>query len=280
MTEDELTRLITVARERPLRDARTIRRGPNKGQLLANVASHRAEALEHTGLERALIYKTLVTTGLRLNELRTLTVGDLSFGDVPFLKLKHSNEKNRKGSTIAIRSDLASELKQWTADKEPSDSVFYVPVRLLDILNRDLEMAEIPKADADGRVVHIHALRHSFGTRLSVAGVAPRTAQAAMRHSNISLTMNTYTDARLLDTAEAVESLPPIRLIDNASSSDAPMDAPDPGNPGVLEGSGDQMAKPDTSRHNSENPYKTLGFVGFSEASAVNVEHESATITM
>jgi hypothetical protein len=74
-------------------------------------------------------------------------------------------------------------------------------------MNRDLEAEGIPKRDADGCVVHIHALRHSFGTHLSLAGVAPRTAQAAMRHSNISLTMNTYTDARLLDTATAIESM-------------------------------------------------------------------------
>ena len=62
--------------------------------------------------------------------------------------------------------------------------------------------------------MHVHALRHSFGTHLSIAGVAPRVAQAAMRHSNISLTMGTYTDARLLDTAQAVESLPSLPIAD------------------------------------------------------------------
>ena len=45
-----------------------------------------------------------------------------------------------------------------------------------------------------------------------MAGVAPRVAQAAMRHGNISLTMNTYTYARLLDIAAAVESLPNLPL--------------------------------------------------------------------
>jgi len=43
---------------------------------------------------------------------------------------------------------------------------------------------------------------------LSKAGVFPRTAQAAMRHSRIDLTMNVYTDAVALDIAKAVESLP------------------------------------------------------------------------
>ena len=58
----------------------------------------------------------------------------------------------------------------------------------------------------------VHALRHSFGTLLSKCSVAPRTAQAAMRHSTIDLTMNTYTDPRLLDLHQAVASLPNLPL--------------------------------------------------------------------
>jgi hypothetical protein len=42
---------------------------------------------------------------------------------------------------------------------------------------------------------------------LSKASVAPRVAQSMMRHSKLELTMNTYTDARLLDTASAIESV-------------------------------------------------------------------------
>jgi len=56
--------------------------------------------------------------------------------------------------------------------------------------------------------VAIHALRHTFGTHLSLAGVLPRTAQAAMRHSRLELTMNVYTDPVLLDVAGAVNALP------------------------------------------------------------------------
>ncbi len=213
LTEDELTRLLDAARRRPLEHAMTVYRGSNKGKLLAKVPDERKSKLERLGTERALIYKTAVLTGLRLNELRTLTCRDLSFGDVPFIKLNHSNEKNRQGSTLAMRSDLAEELRAWIAERERGDRVFEVPSGLLRIMDRDLKAAGIPKKDADGCVVHVHALRHSFGTHLSKAGVAPRVAQAAMRHSNIALTMGTYTDARLLDTAQAVESLPMMRTL-------------------------------------------------------------------
>ena len=37
---------------------------------------------------------------------------------------------------------------------------------------------------------------------------APRTARAAMRHSSIDLTMNVYTDPKLLDVHGALNSLP------------------------------------------------------------------------
>jgi len=71
---------------------------------------------------------------------------------------------------------------------------------------------KIDKRDERGRTVDVHALRHTFGTHLSKGGVAPRTAQAAMRHSTIDLTMNVYTDPRLLDVAGAMEALPALPL--------------------------------------------------------------------
>ncbi len=90
--------------------------------------------------------------------------------------------------------------------------LFTVPDKLVKILNRDLKLAGIAKRDEWGRTVDVHALRHCFGTLLSRSGVAPRTAQAAMRHSTIDLTMNVYTDPKLLDIHQAVESLPAMPL--------------------------------------------------------------------
>src|SRR5262249_32006091 len=65
-----------------------------------------------------------------------------------------------------------------------------------------------------GRKLDVHALRHTFGTLLSKGGVAPRTAQEAMRHSDIDLTMNVYTDPKLLDVRGALDALPMLPLSD------------------------------------------------------------------
>jgi integrase len=79
-------------------------------------------------------------------------------------------------------------------------------------------MAGIPKVDERGWTLDVHALRHTFGTDLSKAGVAPRIAQEAMRHSDIKLTMKVYTDPKLLDVAGAVDALPPLP-IDSAANA-------------------------------------------------------------
>ncbi|MGB2819488.1 MAG: hypothetical protein WBF17_00800 [Phycisphaerae bacterium] len=52
------------------------------------------------------------------------------------------------------------------------------------IFDADIQAAGIPRTDQRGRIVDIHALRHTFGTHLSAAGVHPRTAKAAIRHGN------------------------------------------------------------------------------------------------
>ncbi len=270
MTDDELERLLGAARQRPLDDALTIRKGPKKGEKLAKVSDDRKSELLRLGEERALIYKTAVLTGLRLNELRILINSDLSFGDVPFVRLRSTNEKNRKGSTLPLRSDLAVELKEWTNGKDREAPVFVVPAGLLRIMNRDLIVAKIPKHDVDGCVVHVHALRHSFGTHLSLGGVLPRTAQAAMRHSNISLTMNTYTDSRLLDIASAVESIQLFRTL-------APNLAPDSVDYGQIESIPDHFEGSKASGVETKKPRNPLRITGFSLIGPAGFEPTTST---
>jgi len=246
LTEAELVRLLDVARRRPLLDAMTIRRGKDKGKPLADVRPQVRARLETLGRERARIYKTLVLTGLRKGELASLTVGDLALdADRPHAALRAAAEKNRRGSKIALRADLVTDLEQWIADRLASlrdtckasgdplpaylpaeTPLFTVPAGLVRILDRDLVAAGIArrvkdeetgkvwidKRDDRGRTVDVHALRTSFGTLLSKGGVSPRTAQAAMRHGSIALTMQTYTDPRLLDVAGAMDALPSLPL--------------------------------------------------------------------
>ena len=245
MTEAELMRLLDATHRRPLLDAMTIRRGSNKGKPIANVGDERRRKLERLGRERALIYKTYLLTGLRKSELASLTVASLELdGPMPYAVLNAAEEKNRHGSEIPLRADLVNDLREWLVDKLeavrseamasngqtvplpepptelPADTpLFNVPAGLVRILDRDLKLAGITKRDERGRTVDIHGLRMTFGTLLSVGGVAPRTAQAAMRHSSIDLTMAVYTDPKLLDVYGAMNALPEL-LLDGKSTSE------------------------------------------------------------
>ena len=329
MTEAELVKLLDVARWRPLaeygRESTKVDEQPpavGKQRKRSNwkktaltleglqVAVERAkerlaenpefaEKLERLGRERALMFKTLVLTGLRKGELASLTVGQLDLdAPMPFVALNAGDEKNRQGNTIPLRHDLANDLREWLSDvpnastlrlrdhnayRESDRKLFRVPSGLVRILNRDLKAAGIAKKDERGRTLDVHALRGTFATLLSKGGVAPRTAQAAMRHSTIDLTMNTYTDPKLLDVCGALDSLPSLDL--NASPSteknwmratgtdyqksspsnprqkDAPNNAPTTGFRGhigsiavISSGNADQRP---TRQPNAENPVKS-----------------------
>jgi len=214
LTEEELARLLRTARERPLRDATTIRRGKRKGELGAKVRPELKAQLERLGLERALIYKTLVLTGLRRGELEKTRIRDVDLDPAgPNIRLPATTTKNRKAATIPLRADLASDMEAWLSGLEEGTSsdagLFTVPKALNQILGRDLAAAGIPKRDADGRTIDVHALRHTTATHLTKsADVAPRTAQALMRHGTPELTMNRYTDPELLAKREALDALP------------------------------------------------------------------------
>src|SRR5262249_56629280 len=92
--------------------------GGGRGERYARVRPEVRERLGRLGRERALIYKTLVLTGLRKNELASLTVAQLHLdGPVPYAALDAADEKNREGSDIPLRDDLADDLRHWLADK-------------------------------------------------------------------------------------------------------------------------------------------------------------------
>ena len=251
LTADELRRLLTVARLRPVaefgrpsvrivdatRPAKS-RATWKRAALTVDTVVAAAERgrtrlrpdvvsrLEHDGRERALLYAVLVTTGLRKGELAALTVGDVLLDDgQPVIVLPGADAKNGQRATLPLRADIAAELRAWIDEKAeglcgqrvgvagvtepPADApLFYVPSALVKILDRDLAAAGIPKRDDRGRTVDVHALRHTFASHLVAAGVAPRTAQAALRHSSLELTMQHYTDPRLLDVAGALAALP------------------------------------------------------------------------
>ncbi len=231
-TNEELQQLITAAIQRPLANAMTVQHGDDKGKPLARVSDEQREWLISVGREHAMIYKTLVGTGLRRGELAAITVGDVCFDKAkPFILLGAAHEKSRRGACIWLNNSLAQDIAdhldlRLKALRKHADltgkpipcrlplntPLFDVPVNLSRVLDKDMEYAGIQKTDERGRVLDVHAFRMTFCTNMAAAGIPLQTAQVAMRHSDPKLTANIYTDIDLLDVRGAMNSLPELSM--------------------------------------------------------------------
>jgi integrase len=162
-----------------------------------------------TGPDRAMLYRGAVGTGLRANELRSLTPESFHLdGDHPRLILRPADEKARRGAEQPISRTLADALRPWLAGKAPGCPVFALPEKTARMLREDLEAARIAYRDDSGRVLDFHALRHTYVTLLARSGAPVKVVQTLARHSDPKLTLNTYTHLTVFDTAPALDALP------------------------------------------------------------------------
>lgn len=70
------------------------------------------------------------------------------------------------------------------------------------------EKAGISRRDSTGRVVHIHALRHTFATRLAREGVPIQIAQVLTGHRSVQMLAGVYSHLGTEDARNAIECLP------------------------------------------------------------------------
>ncbi len=214
-TTDELTKLFEVTLTRPLKENQTIRRGANKGTQTGKLRAETIERLKLLGKERYLIYRTLLYTGLRINELRTLTVARLDLTPKQeTIHLEAHNEKTRQGNTIPLRVDLAEELRGWIQEtgKEPSDLLFNVTGSILKVLDLDLEGAGIVKVNQRGGKLDIHSFRMTLNTMMRKEEISDAVIKRMMRHAGEGMT-DLYTDDTHLPTRKAINSLTSVQVI-------------------------------------------------------------------
>jgi integrase len=214
LTGEEIGKLLKAAEERPLHDVTVIRRGKHKDMAKAEISDYTRHEAERLGLERRLIYATLLYTGLRKNELASITCGQVFLDEkIPHIYLKAINAKSRKAAKLPLHPELLKQLKDWFALKRQEgkalskEKLFHVPTALDKILNRDLVFAGIEKRDAMDRVIDVHALRHTHATILVEQGVPVTVVQKAMRHSDLRMTMR-YTHTKLESVSDGISKFP------------------------------------------------------------------------
>ena len=171
------------------------------------------EAKRLLATPRKLLYLLAMHTGLRRGEINALHGGDFHLDTAnPYWMLPAAFVKNRKEQPRPLHPELVAELQKLKAagKLKPEDLVFPDGVPTMKEIRKDFKKAEIPLKDERGHVVDFHALRTTYITRLQRAGVSPREAMELARHSDMRLTMKTYTDVAQLPLAATVRGLPSI----------------------------------------------------------------------
>jgi integrase len=188
LTGDELRRLLTVARLRPVAQfGRPVvkRDAPVPGKPRATwhradltfdtvvAAAERGrtrlrpdvvERLDRDGRERALLYAVLVTTGLRKGELAALTVADVLLDDEqPVVVLPGADAKNGQRATLPLRADVAAELRAWVDEKAEA-----VCRQRVGVAGVTLPPADEPLFDVPAKLVRI------LDRDLAAAGIPKR----------------------------------------------------------------------------------------------------------
>ena len=163
------------------------------------------------GLERAMLYRLALETGLRANELYTLTRSSFDLeSNPPTVTVRAAYSKHRRDDTLSLRPELAEALRQFLAKEHPDAQAFNMPKsnEIAKMFKADLKVAGILYRDGADRVVDFHALRHTFISNLAASGVHPKVAQTLARHSSISLTMDRYTHTLREQELDALAKLP------------------------------------------------------------------------
>jgi integrase len=183
-----------------------------------------------TGRDRVMLYLLAVNTGFRASELASLTLSSFELdSDVATVTVLAAYSKRRKTDARPLPIAIAELLRQFLDDRsltEQAGDDFHIwpgswPEKASVMLRRDLEAAGISYQDKAGRFLDFHSLRHTFGTNLARAGVAPKVAQELMRHSDVNLTLGIYTHTEMSDLAGAVEKLPKSHIDRRPESTDS-----------------------------------------------------------
>lgn len=187
----------------------------DKGRRALSVPEIKA-LLAATPEPRRLVYLFLVYTGLRRAEAAALRWGHLHLDSVNrYVELPAPITKSGRPETVPLVETLAEALTAARGETGDGEPVF----RRIPKISRfysDLKAAGIDQQDERGRKVVLHSLRHSLATMLAASGVPMPVAQRIMRHRDIRLTAEVYTDEGLLPLAAGIKALP--SLIDAPST--------------------------------------------------------------
>src|ERR1035437_5133701 len=181
--------------------------------------------LSHSG-SRQLAYALAVLTGLRRGELKRLLWADVHLDDPkPWIEVRAATTKNKRPATMF----LVPQLVYLLTEKRGHGVGLVLPGGVPEVatLSKDLIAAGVPVQDERGWRVDFHALRHTYASLLSSAGVSEGARVKMARHSEWRQT-NHYTDPSSVPLLAGMEKL--------ATHLPSSLASPNPGNSSQNEG--------------------------------------------
>ena len=184
-----------------------------------------------TATARAAAYRLAFASGLRRNEIRTLTRASFHLdADPPTVTVEAGYSKHRRQDVQPLPGDVAALLAPYLADADPARP-FALPGKSGKMLHEDMADARaawigkeglsdrqrqerredkdfLSPRDSAGLVLDFHSFRHGYVTEICKAEVSPRVMMELARHSDPRLTMKRYSRVAVADSAKALDALP------------------------------------------------------------------------
>jgi integrase len=194
-------------------DIRHKRRALTADEVGTLVSSARASGVclqRFDGEQRGRIYILSYMTGLRRNELASLSPRSFDLkSDPPTVTVEATASKHRRKDVLPLHPELVVMLRQWLKQLAPGQKLFPNLERKKTwfMVKKDLERVGIAHETEDGIADFHAALRHSHITELLRNGTSLPEAKELARHSDVKMTMK-YAHIGITDQAKAVAKLP------------------------------------------------------------------------
>jgi site-specific recombinase XerD len=214
MASNPLVRLEPLNSEVDVRHPRRALTAEEFGKLVRSALSSKQEIQCFDGEQRARIYTLSYMTGLRRQELASLTPTSFDLdANPPLLTLQAACSKHRRTDVLPLHPELVNALRDWLRGFGPDEPLFpkLAKRRTWLMVKKDLERVGIPYVTPQG-IADFHAAgRHSYITELLRNGASLPEAKELARHSDVRMTLK-YTHIGIEDQAKALAALPsPIR---------------------------------------------------------------------
>lgn len=226
-------------------DRRHIRRAFDLDELkqLLAVTQQGPERFGMSGEQRYWLYWLAASTGLRANEIRSLTRQSFCLNsDESSVTVDAAFAKNRRTRTVPLRTDAVAALTAFIGRKVPTAPVFTLPLAtcIVRMLREDMAAARgewlgeartgeerqkrerssfLQYRDEVGWVADFHSFRVTFATVLVANGTDVKTAQEGLGHATPMMTLGVYAKVRKGSLREAIEGMPSIAVTRKAAEA-------------------------------------------------------------